>query len=77
MSPESSLGKGPPPTRVVYAFKTPIAPSMRLGGTPVPVHAPPEVEFPPETGETFTENALVKARGFLEEPNNGTGRKSP
>ena len=39
----SSVGKAPSPTRVEYAFITPITRSIRCGGTPVPVHAPPAV----------------------------------
>jgi hypothetical protein len=39
----SSVGNGPPPTRVQYAFEMPTAPSIFVGGTPVPVHAPPAV----------------------------------
>src|SRR5215469_18734012 len=38
-----SVGNGPPPTRVQYALVTPITVPMALGGTPVPVTAPPEV----------------------------------
>ncbi len=38
-----SVGKGPLPTRVVYALATPSTPWMRVGGTPVPVEAPPAV----------------------------------
>src|SRR5437764_13924174 len=37
----ASVGNGPPPTRVMYAFETPITPLIRVGATPVPVHAPP------------------------------------
>ncbi len=35
----------PSPTRVVYAFITPTTRSIRCGGTPVPVQAPPAVVF--------------------------------
>src|SRR5205814_4687308 len=37
--------QAPSPTRVVYAFITPTTRSIRCGGTPVPVHAPPAVVF--------------------------------
>src|SRR5712671_1733973 len=40
-----SVGNGPSPTRVVYAFITPTTRSIRWGGTPEPVHAPPAVVF--------------------------------
>ena len=40
---KSSVGNGPPPTLVVYAFTIPTIVSILLGGMPVPVHAPPEV----------------------------------
>src|SRR5208283_4688439 len=39
----NSVGKGPPPTRVQYALVTPITMLIAVGGTPVPVTAPPEV----------------------------------
>ena len=39
----SSVGKGPSPTRVVYALMMAATRSMRVGGMPEPVHAPPEV----------------------------------
>src|SRR6185295_7781279 len=39
----NSVGNGPSPTRVVYAFTTPITRSIAVGGTPEPVQAPPEV----------------------------------
>src|SRR5215471_11901365 len=39
----NSVGKGPPPTRVQYALVTPATMEMALGGTPVPVAAPPDV----------------------------------
>ena len=38
-----SVGKGPPPTLVVYALTTPIVLLMNLGGIPSPVHTPPIV----------------------------------
>src|SRR6266436_7838939 len=38
-----SVGKGPPPTRVVYALETPRSCLILVGGTPTPVVAPPEV----------------------------------
>lgn len=37
----NSVGKGPPPTLVVYAFIIPIVVSTTYGGTPRPVHTPP------------------------------------
>src|SRR6266704_3499887 len=40
-----SVGNGPSPTRVVYAFITPTTRSIRCGGTPEPVQAPPAVVF--------------------------------
>ena len=42
-SSKSSVGKGPEPTRVVYAFTMPTIRSRRLGPTPEPVDAPPDV----------------------------------
>ncbi len=39
----SSVGNGPSPTRVVYAFAMPMTRSMRVGGTPDPTQAPPAV----------------------------------
>ena len=42
-SSKSSVGKGPFPTRVVYALVTPMTSSMRVGQIPVPVQAPPAV----------------------------------
>src|SRR3954468_5803410 len=42
-SSNSSVGNGPDPTRVVYAFTTAIPRSKRLGATPDPVAAPPLV----------------------------------
>src|SRR5260221_11683080 len=38
-----SVGNGPPPTRVVYAFMTPMTFPMRRGGMPRPVQTPPTV----------------------------------
>src|SRR5205809_780169 len=38
-----SVGNGPEPTRVIYAFETPITPLILVGGKPVPVAAPPAV----------------------------------
>src|SRR5207247_5189709 len=43
--PNSSVGSGPSPTRVVYAFTTPITAPMARGPTPRPVHPPPMVAF--------------------------------
>ena len=43
MASVSSVGNGPPPTRVQYAFTRPTTKSMRDGPTPAPVHAPPAV----------------------------------
>src|SRR5439155_23816167 len=45
ISPVSSVGNGPSPTRVVYAFATPITPSIARGGMPRPVQTPPVVAF--------------------------------
>src|SRR5882724_2317808 len=42
-SPCSSVGNGPPPTRVQYALVIPMTVSMEVGGTPVPIAAPPAV----------------------------------
>src|SRR5690606_7439571 len=42
VSSSSSVGKGPFPTRVVYAFTIPYTRFIFVGGIPVPVHAPPE-----------------------------------
>src|SRR5580704_13195003 len=42
-APSSSVGNGPLPTRVQYALVMPITVSIDVGGTPVPVAAPPEV----------------------------------
>src|SRR3954471_19598580 len=41
----SSVGNGPSPTRGVYALATATTRSIRVGGTPLPVHAPPAVAF--------------------------------
>src|ERR1700757_1213470 len=41
----SSVGNGPDPTRVVYAFTMPITLLIRVGPTPAPTHAPPAVGF--------------------------------
>src|SRR3954454_6284918 len=42
-SSNSSVGKGPAPTRVVYALTMPTIRSRRFGATPDPVAAPPLV----------------------------------
>ena len=42
-SSNSSVGNGPDPTRVVYAFTMPTMRSRRFGPTPAPVAAPPAV----------------------------------
>ena len=39
--PSISVGNGPAPTRVTYAFATPMTESMRVGPIPVPTAAPP------------------------------------
>src|SRR6185312_7761581 len=39
----SSVGSGPLPTRVVYAFTTPKTASIDVGASPAPVAAPPDV----------------------------------
>src|SRR5690606_37937225 len=39
----NSLGRGPLPTRVVYAFTPPGTASMSVGAIPPPVAAPPDV----------------------------------
>src|SRR4051794_28697281 len=39
----SSVGNGPSPTRLQYALTTAITRSIRVGGTPEPVQAPPAV----------------------------------
>ena len=41
----SSVGKGPEPTLVVYALNIPLILLILLGGTPSPEHAPAEVVF--------------------------------
>src|SRR5690606_20972104 len=41
VSSSSSVGKGPFPTRVQYAFETPIRFFSFVGGTPAPVQTPP------------------------------------
>src|SRR5436190_24394591 len=45
LSSNSSVGNGPEPTRVVYAFMTPITLEIRVGAIPDPTHAPPAVGF--------------------------------
>ena len=40
-----SLGNGPAPTRVTYAFETPITRSIRVGPIPIPVAAAPAIGF--------------------------------
>lgn len=40
-SSSSSVGNGPEPTRVVYAFRMPIILVSRVGGMPEPVQAHP------------------------------------
>ena len=42
-SSRSSVGNGPPPTRVVYAFVMPMTSLMRVGPRPMPVQAPPAI----------------------------------
>jgi len=44
-SSKSSVGKGPPPTRVAYALETPTTALIFVGPTPDPVHTPPAVVF--------------------------------
>ena len=39
----SSVGSGPLPTRVVYAFTTPSTASIAFGAMPTPIAAPPDV----------------------------------
>ena len=39
----SSVGNGPSPTRVVYALRIAATRSIRVGGMPEPVQAPPDV----------------------------------
>ena len=41
----SSVGNGPEPTRVTYAFAMPMTRSIRFGAMPEPVAAPPDVAF--------------------------------
>ena len=41
----SSVGKGPLPTRVQYALKIPSTFPILLGATPNPVHAPAHIVF--------------------------------
>jgi hypothetical protein len=43
ISSKHSVGNGPPPTLVVYAFIIPMAVSIFEGGTPKPVQTPPAV----------------------------------
>ena len=43
--PVISVGNGPLPTRVQYALVTPQTESIAVGGIPVPVQAPPAVQF--------------------------------
>lgn len=40
-----SVGNGPSPTLVLYAFTTPTTSPMVDGGTPNPVHTPPILQF--------------------------------
>src|ERR1043166_3758903 len=42
-SASNSVGSGPLPTRVVYAFTTPSTASSAVGGIPAPTLAPPAV----------------------------------
>ncbi len=42
---KSSVGNGPEPTRVVYAFRMPMTRLIFVGPTPAPVQAPPAVGF--------------------------------
>ena len=44
VAPLCSVGKGPSPTRVEYAFNTPMTLSMRIGLRPRPVQAPPALD---------------------------------
>src|SRR5262245_37553499 len=41
ISPNSSVGNGPSPTRVAYALATPTTRPIAFGGTPRPVQMPP------------------------------------
>ena len=43
MLPCNSVGNGPSPTLVVYALATPITRSIKVGPTPAPIHAPPDI----------------------------------
>jgi hypothetical protein len=45
LTSSSSVGKGPSPTLVVYAFTTPITSPMLHGGSPRPVHTPPMLQL--------------------------------
>ena len=45
LTSNSSVGKGPSPTLVVYAFTTPITSPMLHGGSPKPVHTPPMLQL--------------------------------
>src|SRR5262249_61381925 len=45
VAPESSVGSGPSPTRVVYAFATPSTRPIAFGGSPRPVQTPPTDAF--------------------------------
>src|SRR4051812_47909270 len=45
ISSSSSVGNGPAPTRVVYAFAMPQTSSMSRGPTPAPTHAAPATGF--------------------------------
>src|SRR5688572_32606768 len=45
IAPDSSVGSGPSPTRVVYALATPSTPPIARGGTPRPVQTPPADAF--------------------------------
>ena len=44
-SSNSSVGNGPEPTRVVYAFRMPSTVVIRVGPMPEPTAAPPAVGF--------------------------------
>ena len=45
ISSDSSVGNGPAPTRVTYAFAMPQTSSMSFGPTPAPTHAAPATGF--------------------------------
>lgn len=45
LTSNNSVGKGPSPTLVVYAFTTPITLPMLHGGSPKPVHTPPMLQL--------------------------------